>query len=164
MFSTRFTELFGVRYPMVQGGMTWVGRARLAAASPFGVNLPVLPAIDPPPYDECLRAAVESGVKIIETAGSTPAKLLPYLRDNGVKMIHNCTGVRYALKPQAQIVENSELDTKLIFRTLGNTARVAENSVSVEVIEVEAQGCEFEDIRHLVAGARGRKVFEEGVA
>jgi NADH:quinone reductase (non-electrogenic) len=62
-----------------------------------------------------------------------------------------------------QIVANSELDTKLIFRTLRNTARVATNAVSREVVDIEARGnATFEDIRELVAGARGRKVFEDG--
>src|SRR5690606_27148377 len=61
-----------------------------------------------------------------------------------------------------QIVRNTELDTKLIFRTLRNTARVAANAVSEEVVEIESRGAEFNDIAHLVAGARGRKVFEDG--
>ena len=61
-----------------------------------------------------------------------------------------------------QIVRNTELDTKLIFRTLRNTARVATNAVSEEVVEIESRGAEFGDIAHLVAGARGRKVFEDG--
>src|SRR5690606_23517851 len=56
----------------------------------------------------------------------------------------------------------TELDTKLIFRTLHNTARVAANAVSAEVVSREAEGAEFSDIQHLVAGARGRKVFEDG--
>lgn len=57
---------------------------------------------------------------------------------------------------------STELDTKLIFRTLHNTARVAANAVSAEVVAKEAEGVEFSDIQHLVAGARGRKVFEDG--
>jgi NADH:quinone reductase (non-electrogenic) len=61
-----------------------------------------------------------------------------------------------------QIVAADERATELIFRTLRNTARVARNAVSVEVIELESRGAAFEDIRHLVAGARGRKVFEDG--
>jgi nitronate monooxygenase len=62
-----------------------------------------------------------------------------------------------------RIVEAGERDTRLIFRTLGNTARVARNEVSEEVVEIEARGdAEFADIRHLVAGARGRGVFETG--
>ncbi|NBC21111.1 MAG: nitronate monooxygenase [Alphaproteobacteria bacterium] len=62
-----------------------------------------------------------------------------------------------------QMVENDERATKLIFRTLHNTARVMKNEVSSEVVEIEAQGgAKFEDIQHLVAGVRGRKAMEEG--
>ncbi|MFE1593004.1 NAD(P)H-dependent flavin oxidoreductase [Nocardia sp. NPDC058705] len=61
-----------------------------------------------------------------------------------------------------RIVTNTELDTKLIFRTLRNTARVADNAVSRQVVEIERGGGTFEDVRELVAGARGRKVYEEG--
>ncbi len=57
-----------------------------------------------------------------------------------------------------QTIENDERDTKLIFRTLRNTARVMKNSVSSEVVEIEGQGgAELKDIQHLVAGARGRR-------
>jgi NAD(P)H-dependent flavin oxidoreductase YrpB (nitropropane dioxygenase family) len=58
----------------------------------------------------------------------------------------------------------SERDTNLIFRTLNNTARVLKNAVSDEVIALErrAGGCQFEDLRHLVAGARGRAAWESG--
>jgi nitronate monooxygenase len=64
-----------------------------------------------------------------------------------------------------QMVENNERDTKLIFRTLHNTARVMKNAVSEEVVGIEAKGgAKFEDIVHLVAGTRGRKAMEEGNA
>jgi len=61
-----------------------------------------------------------------------------------------------------RIVDATELDTNLIFRSLHNTARVAKNAVSDQVVEILNGGGEFEDVRALVAGARGRKVFEEG--
>ena len=61
-----------------------------------------------------------------------------------------------------RIVANSELDTQLIFRTMHNTARVADNAVSRRVVEIEKAGGTFDDVRELVAGARGRKVYEEG--
>ncbi|AHD22433.1 nitronate monooxygenase family protein [Rhodococcus pyridinivorans] len=274
---TRFTEIFGVEHPIVQGGMMWVGRAELVAAvaeagalgfitaltqptpedlvreiertreltdKPFGVNLTILPSIDPPPYAEYRQAIIDSGVKIVETAGFNPADHLPHFKDAGIKVIHKCTSVRHAVKAERigvdavsidgfecaghpgeddvpglilipaatsklsipviasggiadsrglvaalalgadgvnmgtrfmctvespvahevkeQIVRNTELDTKLIFRTLRNTARVATNAVSEEVVEIESRGAEFGDIAHLVAGARGRKVFEDG--
>ncbi|MEU5844008.1 nitronate monooxygenase family protein [Rhodococcus sp. NPDC047139] len=274
---TRFTEIFGVEHPIVQGGMMWVGRAELVAAvaeagalgfitaltqptpedlvreiqrtreltdKPFGVNLTILPSINPPPYAEYRQAIIDSGVKIVETAGFNPADHLPHFKDAGIKVIHKCTSVRHAVKAERigvdavsidgfecaghpgeddvpglilipaatskltipviasggiadsrglvaalalgadgvnmgtrfmctvespvaqevkeQIVRHTERDTKLIFRTLRNTARVATNVVSEEVVEIESRGARFEDIAHLVAGARGRKVFEEG--
>lgn len=60
------------------------------------------------------------------------------------------------------LVSASERDTRLIFRTLHNTARVLKNAVSVEVVDIERRGCEFEDIRHLVAGQRGREALTVG--
>lgn len=61
-----------------------------------------------------------------------------------------------------QIVANDERATDLIFRTLRNTARVAKNAVSGEVIAREREGAAIEDIAHLVSGKRGRVVFEAG--
>ncbi len=61
-----------------------------------------------------------------------------------------------------RIVEADERATELIFRTLGNTARVASNAISRQVVEIEARGGTFEDVRELVAGARGRGVYETG--
>lgn len=60
------------------------------------------------------------------------------------------------------MVANDERMTNLIFRTLRNTGRVVKNSVSDEVIAKEAEGAKFEDIRHLVAGARGAQVYATG--
>lgn len=60
------------------------------------------------------------------------------------------------------IVAATELDTELIFRPLRNTSRVASNSVSRQAVEVLAKGGVFEDVRELVAGARGRRVYSEG--
>ena len=61
-----------------------------------------------------------------------------------------------------RIVESDERQTDLIFRTLGNTARVARNAISTEVIAIEREGGSFEDVRDLVAGSRGAKVYETG--
>ena len=58
----------------------------------------------------------------------------------------------------------SERDTNLMFRTLNNTVRVFKNAISDEVVAMErrAGGCVFDDVRHLVSGARGRQAWEEG--
>ncbi|WP_242424775.1 nitronate monooxygenase family protein, partial [Frankia sp. EI5c] len=67
-----------------------------------------------------------------------------------------------AAEVKRRIVEATELDTRMIFRQLRNTARVARNSVSDEVVQILDGGGNFDDIRELVAGSRGRRVFEEG--
>jgi nitronate monooxygenase len=61
-----------------------------------------------------------------------------------------------------QIVANDERSTDLIFRTYRNTARVTRNSISRQVVDIEARGGAFEEVRDLVAGSRGRKVYELG--
>ena len=278
MLKTRFTELFGIQYPIVQGGMQWVGRAGLVSAvanagglgfitaltqptpeelsreiarcreltdKPFGVNLTILPALKPPPYAEYRAAIIDSGIKIVETAGYNPQEHIDVFKKHGVKVIHKCTAVRHAVKAEKigadaisidgfecaghpgeddvpglilipaaadkvkipmiasggfgdgrglvaalalgaeginmgtrfmatvespihqrikeQIVANDERATELIFRTMHNTARVAKNAISTEVTTIEGKGgATIEDIRHLVAGTRGRKVYEEG--
>ena len=130
---TRITELFGIQYPIIQGGMHYVGLAQLAAAvsnagglgiitaltqkspaalgdeikrcydmtdKPFGVNLTFLPTLGSPDYPGYIRAIIDGGVKIVETAGRNPQPYLPYLQDAGIKVIHKCTSVRHALKAQ----------------------------------------------------------------
>lgn len=274
---TRFTEVFGVEHPVVQGGMQWVGRAELVAAvaeagglgfltaltqptpedlareiarcreltdKPFGVNLTILPSIEPPPYDEYRRVIVEAGIPVVETAGSNPEPHLPLFHEHGVKVLHKCTSVRHALKAERvgvdgvsidgfecaghpgeddvaglvlipaatarlsipvvasggfadgrglaaalalgadginmgtrfmctveapihdrvkqAVVDADERATELIFRPLRNTARVASNTVSADVVRILDDGGGFADVRELVAGVRGRSVFETG--
>lgn len=222
-----------------------IARTREMTDKPFGVNLTVLPTINPPPYEEYAQAIVGSGVKIVETAGRSPEPFMVLFKEYDVKVIHKCTSVRHALKaqsvgvsaitidgfecaghpgeddipslvllPQAaealdvpvagcggfsdaksmvaalalggeaivmgtrfmatkeagihqnvkeKMTEADELSTNLMFRTMHNTARVFKNSVSDQVVEIESSGsATFEDVKDLVAGQRGRKVFEEG--
>jgi len=61
------------------------------------------------------------------------------------------------------LVSNDERGTNLIFRKFHNTGRVAKNSVSDRVREISARPeAEFEDIRPLVSGAKGRLALENG--
>lgn len=207
---------------------------------PFGVNLTILPTIRPVPYDEFRQAIIESGVKVVETAGSSPEPHLPDFKAAGVKVIHKAVAVRHALKAESlgvdaisidgfecaghpgeddipglvlipaatraltipviasggfatgrglaaamalgaqginmgtrfvatheapvhenvkrQIVANSERDTVLVFRMFKNTARVARNSISEEIVEISSRpGATFDDIAHLASGVRGRE-------
>ena len=54
-----------------------------------------------PDYPGYIKAIIEGGVKIVETAGRNPQPYLPYLKDAGIKVIHKCTSVRYALKAES---------------------------------------------------------------
>ncbi len=276
---TRITELLGIRYPIIQGGMQWVGRAELAAAvsnagglgiltaltqptpdalaaeiercrgmtdAPFGVNLTILPTASPPPYEQYLDVVIQSGIKVLETAGQSPKEFIAKAKAAGVKIVHKCTAVRHALSAERNgvdaisidgfecaghpgeddigglvlipaaarqvkiplvasggiadgrgmaaalvlgaegvnmgtrfcatkeapihddikqaLVGASERQTNIIFRTLHNSGRVLKNTISDEVVATERRpgGCEFGDIRHLVAGARGRAALETG--
>jgi NAD(P)H-dependent flavin oxidoreductase YrpB (nitropropane dioxygenase family) len=78
-----------------------IARCREMTDKPFGVNLTFLPAVTPPDYPGYIRAILEGGVKIVETAGNNPAKWLPTLREHGVKVVHKCTSVRHALKAES---------------------------------------------------------------
>ncbi|MEE4272534.1 MAG: nitronate monooxygenase family protein [Thermoanaerobaculales bacterium] len=131
---TRITELFGIRHPIIQGGMHYVGFAELAAAvsnagglgiitaltqktpddlgreiarcremtdKPFGVNLTFLPTVTAPDYPGYVRAIIEGGVPIVETAGRNPEPVMPALKAAGVVVIHKCTSVRHALKAES---------------------------------------------------------------
>jgi NADH:quinone reductase (non-electrogenic) len=78
-----------------------IERCRDMTDKPFGVNLTFLPAVTPPDYPKFVETIVNSGVKIVETAGNNPQKYLPALKEAGVKVIHKCTSVRHALKAQS---------------------------------------------------------------
>ena len=75
-----------------------IARCRSMTDRPFGVNLSILPTIATPPYEEYRQAIIESGVKVVETAGANPTEHLPAFRGAAVKVIHKCTSVRHALK------------------------------------------------------------------
>ena len=221
-----------------------IERCREMTDKPFAVNLTILPTLKPPPYAEYRQAIIDSGVKIVETAGNNPVEHIEHFKPAGVKVIHKATTVRHALKAQSigvdavsidgldcaghpgeddvpglvlipaaadrltipliasggfadarglvaalalgadavnmgtrfmctvespihpaikeRIVQGDERQTDLIFRSFRNTARVARNAISQQVLELEREGRPFEDIAPLVAGARGRKVYEDG--
>jgi nitronate monooxygenase len=78
-----------------------IARCREMTDKPFGVNLTFLPSVTPPDYPGYVRAIIDGGVKIVETAGNNPQKWLPALRERGIKVIHKCTSVRHALKAES---------------------------------------------------------------
>ena len=130
MFKTRITELFGIEYPIVAGGMMRVSRAELVAAvsnagglgiitaftfptpeelateikktrdltdKPFGVNISLLPTLRPISIDAYLDTVIGEEIKIVETAGRNPEPYVERLKAAGIKIIHKCTAVRFAI-------------------------------------------------------------------
>lgn len=217
-----------------------IARCRDLTDKPFGVNLTILPTINPVPYDEYRDAIIAGGVTIVETAGGNPQPHLPAFRAAGVKVVHKAVSVRHALKAEQigvdavsidgfecaghpgaddvpglvlipaaaqaltipliasggiatgaglvaalalgasavnmgtrfmatteapihdnvkkQIVRNTERDTVLVFREFDNTARVARNAISEEIVEISRRtGATFADIADLASGKRGRE-------
>lgn len=87
-----------------------IARTRDMTDKPFGVNLTILPTINPVPYDEYRAAIIESGVTIVETAGSSPEPHLPDFHAAGVKVIHKATAVRHAVSAARKGVDAISID------------------------------------------------------
>ncbi|MDB2480471.1 nitronate monooxygenase family protein [Porticoccaceae bacterium] len=77
-----------------------IARCKTMTDKPFGVNITFLPSMTPPDYPGLIRAVIDGGVKIVETAGNNPAPYMPALKEAGIKVIHKCTAVRHALKAE----------------------------------------------------------------
>lgn len=122
------TSLFKIKYPIIQGGMIWNSGYKLASAvsnagglgligagsmypevlrehirkcqqatsQPFGVNVPMLY----PNVEEILKIIVEEGVKIVFTSAGNPKTWTPYLKENGITVVHVVSSSAFALKAQ----------------------------------------------------------------
>lgn len=87
-----------------------IERCRGMTDKPFGVNLTILPSVSPPPYAEYRRAIIDSGVKIVETAGHKPQEHVEQFKAHGVTVIHKCTAVRHALSAERMGVDAISID------------------------------------------------------
>jgi len=87
-----------------------IARCREMTDKPFGVNLTILPSINPPPYAEYRRAIIEAGIRIVETAGYRPQAHLDDFKTHGIKVIHKCTAVRHAVSAQKMGVDAISID------------------------------------------------------
>jgi nitronate monooxygenase len=87
-----------------------IRRCRELTDKPFGVNVTFLPAVVPPDYPGLIKAIVDGGVRIVETAGNNPAKWMPLFKEAGIKVIHKCTSVRHALKAESIGVDALSID------------------------------------------------------
>ncbi|WP_188062568.1 NAD(P)H-dependent flavin oxidoreductase [Sphingobium sp. KCTC 72723] len=87
-----------------------IDRCRTMTDKPFGVNLTILPSVNPPPYAEYRRAIIDSGVTIVETAGHKPQEHVEDLKAHDVIVIHKCTAVRHALSAERMGVDAISID------------------------------------------------------
>ncbi|MGY8987570.1 MAG: NAD(P)H-dependent flavin oxidoreductase [Flavobacteriales bacterium] len=124
----RITRLFGIKYPIIQGGMIWCSGWELASSvsnagglgligagsmypeilrehiikckaatnKPFGVNLPLLY----PDIDKHINIIIEEGIKIVFTSAGNPAKFTPLLKENGIKVVHVTSNLKFAKKSE----------------------------------------------------------------
>ncbi len=91
----------GLTQPTAKDLANEIARCRDLTDKPFAVNLTFLPSLAQPDYPGYVKAIVDGGVKIVETAGRNPAQVLPALKDAGIRVIHKCTSVRHSLKAQS---------------------------------------------------------------
>jgi NAD(P)H-dependent flavin oxidoreductase YrpB (nitropropane dioxygenase family) len=87
-----------------------IERCRRMTDKPFGVNLTILPTVSPPPYAEYRRAIIDSGVKIVETAGYKPQEHVDDFKAHGITVLHKCTAVRHAVSAQKMGVDAISID------------------------------------------------------
>jgi len=87
-----------------------IEKTRALTDKPFGVNLTLLPSINPIPYDEYREAIIESGLTIVETAGRAPTGHLPAFKEAGVRVIHKCTSVRHSVSAVRKGVDVISID------------------------------------------------------
>ena len=78
-----------------------IRKARELTDKPFAVNLTLMPSLAPPDYPSYVKVCGEEGIKIIETSGRLPDKLMPLMKAYGMLVIHKCTCVKHAVKAQA---------------------------------------------------------------
>jgi nitronate monooxygenase len=96
--------------PTAEALLAEINRCRDLTDKPFGVNLTLLPSLNPIPYDEYRHAIIESGIKIVETAGRSPIEHLPDFKANGIKVIHKCTSVRHSVTAERLGVDVISID------------------------------------------------------
>ncbi len=102
--------LTGLTQPTPDDLRREIDRCRGMTDKPFGVNMTILPSVNPPPYAEYRRAIIDSGIKIVETAGHNPREHVDDFKAHGITVIHKCTAVRHALSAEKMGVDIVSID------------------------------------------------------
>ncbi|MBP1593425.1 MAG: putative dioxygenase [Bacteroidetes bacterium] len=129
----RICDLFGIKYPIVQGGMVWCSGWRLASAvsNAGGLGLIGAGSMHPevlrehirkcsaatdkpfgvniplmyPQIEEIMKIVVEEKVKIVFTSAGNPKAWTSYLKQNGIKVAHVVSSAKFAEKCEAAGVD-----------------------------------------------------------
>ena len=102
--------LTGLTQPTPDDLRREIERCRAMTDKPFGVNLTILPSVSPPPYAEYRKAIIDSGIKIVETAGHKPQEHVDDFKSHGITVLHKCTAVRHALSAERMGVDVISID------------------------------------------------------
>jgi nitronate monooxygenase len=103
--------LTALTQPSPQALRDEIERCRSMTDKPFGVNITVLPTINAPDYAAYAQAVIDSGVKILETAGSPAVRQIwEMVKPHGIKILHKCTAVRHALSAERAGVDIISID------------------------------------------------------
>ncbi|KAI1924682.1 hypothetical protein LOZ53_001195 [Ophidiomyces ophidiicola] len=73
-----------------------IRKTRTLTKKPFGVNVTLLPSLEPPNYGAYAQAIIDEGVRIVETAGNSPGPVIKQLKAAGCIILHKCTTIRHA--------------------------------------------------------------------
>lgn len=73
-----------------------IQKCKSATSNPFGVNVPLLY----PDIEKIMQIIAEEGVKIVFTSAGNPATWTPFLKENGIKVVHVVSSQKFALKAQ----------------------------------------------------------------
>jgi enoyl-[acyl-carrier protein] reductase II len=131
--NTKITDLFNIKYPIVQGGMIWVSGWKLASAvsNAGGLGLIGSGSMYPevlrehiqkckkatdkpfgvnvpmlyPQIEEIMNIIVEEGVKIVFTSAGNPKTWTNFLKEKGITVVHVVSSVKFALKSEAAGVD-----------------------------------------------------------
>lgn len=126
MTTNKITQLFGIQYPLIQGGMIWASGWRLASAVSNAGGLGIIGAGSMYPHilkehiekcqkatqkpfavnvpllypdiEEIMQIIIDSGVKIVFTSAGNPKTWTQHLKDHGIIVAHLVSSVKFAQK------------------------------------------------------------------
>jgi NADH:quinone reductase (non-electrogenic) len=146
-FKTRFTELLGIEYPIVQGGMMWVGRAELVAAVSNAGGLGILTALTQPTPDD-LRREIERCRKMTDKPFAVNLTILPSINpppyaeyrkaiiDSGITIVETAGN-----KPQEHVEDFKSHGIKVVHKCTSVRHALSAERMGVDAISIDGFEC-----------------------